>query len=357
MGEVYRARDPRLGRDVAIKVIPETFATDASRLHRFEQEARAAGQLNHPNILAVYDVGIHDGAPYIVSELLEGESLRSRLQGGALPPRKAIDYARQIAEGLAAAHDKGIVHRDLKPDNLFVTSDGRIKILDFGIAKLTQPSDDDAPAHRLSHRDRGRARWWARRATCRRSRSAAKRWMPAPTSSASARSSTRCWPGVRAFTRETAAETMAAILKEDPPAAPVGRVAGARAHRRALSGEGARGAVSVGARSGVRPGSVVGDRRRRGAGTSAGRCFVRRASSCPAVGRGRRARYRACGRARVEPPTTRAAAARHSVCADAPGRSTAQRERRRTSLALSPDGTRLAYLATGFTSERCRRWT
>src|SRR5687767_8254641 len=144
MGEVYRARDSRLGREVAIKLIPETFATDPSRVHRFEQEARAAGQLNHPNILAVYDVGTHAGVPYLVSELLEGESLRSGLQGGALPSRKAIDYARQIAEGLAAAHARGIVHRDLKPDNLFITSDGRIKILDFGIAKLTRPSDEAA---------------------------------------------------------------------------------------------------------------------------------------------------------------------------------------------------------------------
>src|SRR5213075_618120 len=128
-------------RDVAIKVIPEALATDASHVRRFEQEARAAGQLNHPNILAVYDAGVHDGAPYIVSELLEGESLRGRLKAGALPPRKAIDYARQTAEGLSAAHDKGIVHRDVKPDNLFITKDGRIKILDFGIAKLTLPSD------------------------------------------------------------------------------------------------------------------------------------------------------------------------------------------------------------------------
>src|SRR5258708_6163539 len=142
MGEVYRARDSRLGREVAIKLIPETFAADRSRLHRFEQEARAAGQLNHPSILAVYDVGTHEGAPYIVSELLNGETLRSRLQSGALASRKAIDYARQTAEGLAAAHDKGIVHRDLKPDNLFITSDGRLKILDFGIAKLTRPTDD-----------------------------------------------------------------------------------------------------------------------------------------------------------------------------------------------------------------------
>ena len=113
-------------------------------MRRFEQEARAAGQLNHPNILAVYDVGSEAGAPFIVSELLEGESLRRRLRGGALPPRKAIDYARQAAEGLAAAHDKGIVHRDMKPDNLFVTNEGRVKILDFGIAKLRQPDDESA---------------------------------------------------------------------------------------------------------------------------------------------------------------------------------------------------------------------
>jgi Tol biopolymer transport system component len=141
MGEVYRARDPRLGREVAIKLIPETLANDASRVSRFEREARAAGQLNHPNILAVYDVGMHSGTPFIVSELLEGESLRNRLLRGPLFWRKAADYARQIAEGLAAAHDKHVVHRDVKPDNLFVTSDDRIKILDFGIAKLTRPSD------------------------------------------------------------------------------------------------------------------------------------------------------------------------------------------------------------------------
>jgi len=142
MGVVYRARDSRLGREVALKLIPETFATDAARLHRFEQEARAAGQINHPNILAVHDIGVHAGAPYIVTELLEGESLRSRLAGGALPARKAVDYARQTAAGLAAAHDKGIFHRDVKPDNLFITADGRVKILDFGVAKLTTSGDD-----------------------------------------------------------------------------------------------------------------------------------------------------------------------------------------------------------------------
>ena len=139
MGEVYKARDPRLGRDVAIKVLPASLSADPERLHRFEQEARAAAALNHPNILAVHDIGQHDGAPYIVSELLEGETLRERLNGGALPVRKAVEYAVQIAHGLAAAHEKGITHRDLKPENVFVTSDGRVKILDFGLAKLTQP--------------------------------------------------------------------------------------------------------------------------------------------------------------------------------------------------------------------------
>jgi serine/threonine protein kinase/Tol biopolymer transport system component len=139
MGEVYRAKDPRLGRDVAIKVLPASFSQDADRLRRFEQEARAAGVLNHPNITAVYDIGTNagDGAPYVVQELLEGETLRAAMAAGKLAPRKAIDYALQIAHGLAAAHEKGIIHRDLKPENLFVTNDGRVKILDFGLAKLT----------------------------------------------------------------------------------------------------------------------------------------------------------------------------------------------------------------------------
>jgi eukaryotic-like serine/threonine-protein kinase len=136
MGEVYKAKDPRLGRDVAIKVLPASFSHDADRLKRFEQEARAAGVLNHPNITAVYDFGSHGNAPYIVTELLEGETLRSRLGPGPIPSRKAIDYAVQMARGLAAAHEKGIVHRDLKPENIFLTRDGRAKILDFGLAKL-----------------------------------------------------------------------------------------------------------------------------------------------------------------------------------------------------------------------------
>ena len=141
MGEVYRARDPRLGREVAIKVLPASFSSDADRLRRFEQEAKAASALNHPNIVTLHDIGTNtsDGAPYVVTELLEGETLRARLATGALSPRKATEYAIQIAQGLAAAHDKGIVHRDLKPENLFVTEDGRVKILDFGLAKLIQP--------------------------------------------------------------------------------------------------------------------------------------------------------------------------------------------------------------------------
>src|SRR5262249_53550210 len=125
MGEVYRARDPRLGRDVAVKILPSSISTDAERLRRFEQEARATATLNHPNILAVYDIGTDAAASYVVSELLDGHTLRTILsESGALSVRKAIDYAVQIAKGLAAAHDKGIVHRDLKPENLFITNDG-----------------------------------------------------------------------------------------------------------------------------------------------------------------------------------------------------------------------------------------
>ncbi len=143
MGEVYRARDSSLGRDVAIKVLPVAYSENTDRLRRFQQEAQAAGALNHPNILVIHHVGTHDGAPYIVSELLEGETLRERLHGGALPQRKAIDYGLQVAHGLAAAHEKGIVHRDLKPENIFITNDGRVKILDFGLAKLTGAGDTD----------------------------------------------------------------------------------------------------------------------------------------------------------------------------------------------------------------------
>jgi serine/threonine protein kinase len=138
MGEVYRARDTRLRRDVAIKVLSERMAQDPDWMRRFTQEARAASALNHPNILAIYDIGTYNGSPYVVSELLDGETLRGRLTSGSLPFRKVADYGIQIARGLAAAHEKGIVHRDLKPENLFVTKDGHLKILDFGLAKLTE---------------------------------------------------------------------------------------------------------------------------------------------------------------------------------------------------------------------------
>src|SRR5438105_8640183 len=132
MGVVYRARDTRLGRDVAVKVLTESLASDGDLVRRFEIEARAAGVLSHPNIVAIHDVGEHAQLPYLVSELLEGQSLRDEIQGKAMPPRRVIEYGLQMALGLAAAHEKGIVHRDLKPENLFVTRDGQLKILDFG---------------------------------------------------------------------------------------------------------------------------------------------------------------------------------------------------------------------------------
>src|SRR5712691_6228115 len=151
MGEVYRARDPRIGRDVATKVLPASFSQGRDRLRRFEQEARAAGALNHPTLLTVYDVGEQNGTPYLVSELLEGETLRTRLLGGPLSPRRAIDYAIQIARGLAVAHGRGIVHRDIKPENIFITKDGRVKILDFGLAKLRLPNEGGSQAPTRAH--------------------------------------------------------------------------------------------------------------------------------------------------------------------------------------------------------------
>ena len=135
MGEVYRARDTRLNRSVAIKVLPQAIAADSDRMRRFEQEARSIAALNHPNILSIYDVGVEDGTSYLVTELLEGETLRERLNRGSLPVRKAVEIAMQIAYGLAAAHERGIIHRDLKPENIFLTKDGHVKLLDFGLAK------------------------------------------------------------------------------------------------------------------------------------------------------------------------------------------------------------------------------
>jgi Tol biopolymer transport system component len=219
MGEVYRARDPRLGREVAIKVLPSSFSADADRLRRFEQEAKAAGVLNHPNVTAVYDIGQHEGAPYVVQELLEGETLRSVLAGGRLSPRRAIDYSVQIAHGLAAAHEKGIVHRDLKPDNLFVTNDGRIKILDFGLAKLTQMDEGSAPQTSLPTASAGTEPGVVM-GTLGYMSPEQVRGRPADARSdlfAFGAILYEMLSGNRAFSGDSAADTMSSILKEDPP--------------------------------------------------------------------------------------------------------------------------------------------
>jgi Tol biopolymer transport system component len=147
MGEVYRARDERLGREVAVKVLRARRQDDPEAQLRFEREARVVGKLNHPNVLAILDVGEHRGCPYLVTELLEGQTLREKLRGGRLPARKAIELAIEIASGLSAAHLAGVIHRDLKPENVFVTADARVKILDFGLAKLTHPATSDAMTH------------------------------------------------------------------------------------------------------------------------------------------------------------------------------------------------------------------
>ena len=220
MGEVYRARDTRLGREVAIKVLPAQFASDPDRLCRFEREARAVAAFSHPNVITLYDVGAHEGAPYLVTELLQGESLRERLEGGALSVRKALEIAAQIAQGLGAAHESGIVHRDLKPENVFVTNDGHVKILDFGIAKLTH-ADAGPPATTLTSPQStepgavmGTVGYLS----------------PEQLRGLSADHRTDIFSlgcvlyemlsGRRAFGKESAADTLSAILHEDPPPPP-----------------------------------------------------------------------------------------------------------------------------------------
>jgi serine/threonine protein kinase len=216
MGEVYRARDPVLKRDVAIKVLPSFVSRNPEELRRFEQEAQAAAALNHPNILAVYRFGVFEGAPYLVSELLDGSTLRELFERGPLPLRKAIELGVQTAHGLAAAHEKGIVHRDLKPENLFVTKDGRVKILDFGLAKLTHP--EPAPDGETQTRGTnpgtvmGTVGYMAPEQV---------RGTPADHRAdifAFGATLYEMLTGKRAFRKPTSAETMAAILNEDPPA-------------------------------------------------------------------------------------------------------------------------------------------
>ena len=218
MGEVYRARDTRLGRDVALKILPESFVANRDRLERFEQEARAVAALNHPNIVSIFDIGQNQRSPFLISELLEGETLRAVLDRGTLPQRKAIEYGVEIARALAAAHDKGIVHRDLKPENIFVTRDGRIKILDFGLAKLLEKpagTTGDAATLTGSHTAAGLVLGTA-------SYMAPEQVRGEP---ADGRADIfalgavlyEMLAGNRAFRRDTTAETMTAILREDPP--------------------------------------------------------------------------------------------------------------------------------------------
>jgi Tol biopolymer transport system component len=218
MGEVYRARDTRLGRDVALKVVHPRLATDPERLSRFEKEARAAAQLDHPNILVVHDIGAHEGSPFIVSELLEGQSLREKL-GEPLPPKKAVEYAVQVAHGLAAAHEKGIVHRDIKPENVFVTKDGHVKILDFGLAKLIQPS---IPSVSLTEALTATPTTDANVIMGTVGYMSPEQVMGKPLDARSDLFSLgvvlyEMLSGKRPFQKDTAAETMAAILKEEPP--------------------------------------------------------------------------------------------------------------------------------------------
>jgi serine/threonine protein kinase len=217
MGEVYSALDRRLNRQVALKILPALFASDADRLQRFAQESRAAAALNHPNILAIYDIGNNQGTPYVVSELLEGESMRERLNRGPMHSRKALDYARQIAKGLAAAHEKGIVHRDLKPENLFLTDDGQVKILDFGLAKFTSPEADSsgqAPTVQVAT-EAGTVMGTAGYMSPEQVRAKATDLRSDIFSFGAILY--EMLSGKRAFRGESSAETMSAILKEDPP--------------------------------------------------------------------------------------------------------------------------------------------
>ncbi len=219
MGEVYRARDERLGRDVAIKVLPEEVATNSDRLVRFEREARATAALDHPNILAVYDVGRHNGQPYLVTQLLEGRTLRQAIATGRLPASKALELGIQIAQGLGAAHDRGIIHRDLKPSNIFLTSDGRAKILDFGLARLAL---SELTTGTLGERSTATDLTLAGAPVGTVGYMAPEQVRGLPADHRSDIFSFGCvlyemLAGQRAFSKDSAVETMGSILHEDPP--------------------------------------------------------------------------------------------------------------------------------------------
>ena len=217
MGEVYRARDTRLGRDVAIKVLPEALAHDADRLRRFEQEARTIAALNHPNILAIHDIGTHGGAPFLVSEFLEGQTLHDKLVSGPVPLRRAVEYALGIAEGLAAAHEKGIVHRDLKPENVFVTRDGRIKVLDFGLAKLVRPDASHETAVTLTSQATSPGMVMGTVGYMSPEQVRGEQIDARSDIFSFAAVLYEMLTGKRAFKRATSAETMTAILCDEPP--------------------------------------------------------------------------------------------------------------------------------------------
>jgi len=216
MGEVYRARDTRLRREVALKLLPDAAARDADSLHRFDRETRAVATLNHPSILAIHDTGSFRAVPYAVTELLEGESLADRLRTGPLHPQKAVEVASQIADGLAAAHEKGIIHRDIKPDNIFLTNEGRAKILDFGIARIEQPARTAGLSDTVSNRGSS-SQFLVGTAGYMSPEQVRGKPIDARTDIFSLGATFyEMLTGRRAFARDSPVETLGAVLRDDP---------------------------------------------------------------------------------------------------------------------------------------------
>ena len=217
MGEVYRARDTRLRREVALKLLPDAAAHDADSLHRFDRETRAVATLNHPNILAIHDTGSFHAVPYAVTELLEGETLADRLRSGPLHPQKAVEVASQIAEGLAAAHDKGIIHRDIKPDNIFLTNEGRAKILDFGIARIEQPARTSGLSDTITGRRGSSSQFLVGTAGYMSPEQVRGKPIDGRTDIFSLGATFfEMLTGRRAFMRDSPVETLGAVLRDDP---------------------------------------------------------------------------------------------------------------------------------------------